>query len=259
MAWTATPPAHTRSVQAPVCCFCCCAPLQARLAELELPQLAAGLAAAAGAAAAQRRKSSAAASQRGVTTKRSKAEVLPRRESARTRGQAPDLSYAGGIQHEGRDGRVVLAAYVPERYGSVGQLIDPSDPSATAAAAAAAARPPPGPLPFSSSNGDEGTDAAFLQQLQAYAASPAGRTAGGCATASNSGGMLGVEQLKQLQLQPVDVAKLTTQGVSCLAFHPSSSRPIIAAADKSGKVTMVQEVQCSMLLQHTVLSENHAS
>lgn len=219
------------------------------MAELELPQLAAGLAAAAGAAAAQRRKSSAAASQRGVSTKRSKGEVLPQRQSARARGQAPDLSYAGGIQHEGRDGRVVLAAFVPERYGSVGRLIDPSDPSATAAAVAAAARPPQGPLPFSSSNGDEGTDAAFLLQLQAYAASPAGRTAGGCAAGSIRGGMLGAEQLKQLQLQPVDVAKLTTQGISCLAFHPSSSKPIIAAADKSGKV----RVQCSTLLQHTTL------
>lgn len=209
---------------------------KARLAELELPQLAAGLAAAAGAVAAQPRKLSAAALQRGVTTKRSKAEALPQRQSARARGQAPDLSYAGGIQHEGRDGRVVLAAFVPERYGSVGRVIDPSDPSATAAAAAAAARPPPGPLTFSSSNGDEGTDAAFLQQLQAFAAAPAGRAAGGCAAANSSGGVLGAERLKQLQLQPVDIAKLTTQGVSCLAFHPSSSKPIIAAADKSGKV-----------------------
>jgi hypothetical protein len=48
---------------------------------------------------------------------------------------------------------------------------------------------------------------------------------------------LGAERLKQLRLASVDVAKLTTQGVSCLAFHPNSgSRPIIAAADKSGKV-----------------------
>jgi hypothetical protein len=142
---------------------------------------------------------------------------------------------AGGIDYEARDGRVVLAAFIPERYGAAGSVIPLGDDSAAAAAAAAVKRPPPGPLEFKSSNGDEATDAAFLQQLRQYAAAEAGGSAG--AGDGDSTEHLGAERLKQLRLASVDVAKLTTQGVSCLAFHPNSgSRPIIAAADKSGKV-----------------------
>lgn len=205
---------------------------QARLAELELPQLAAGIAAA---AAAVRRKS-APQSQRGISTKRSRAEALPQRQSARTRGQAPDPSMAGGIDYEARDGRVVLAAFVPERYGNAGHVIDPSNP---AMSAAAVVRPPPGPLPFTSSNGDESTDAAFLKQLQTYTAAGSDSTAAAAEEGSGGGsrgGVLGADGLMKLQLRAVDVAKLTPQGISCLAFHPSSSKPLIAASDKSGKV-----------------------
>lgn len=144
---------------------------------------------------------------------------------------------AGGIDYEARDGRVVLAAFVPERYGSAGHVIDPSNPAM--AAAAAVVRLPPGPLPFSSSNGDEATDAAFLKQLQTYAAAGSESTAAAADEGSGGGsrgGVLGADGLMKLQLRAVDVAKLTPQGISCLAFHPSSSKPLIAASDKSGKV-----------------------
>jgi hypothetical protein len=87
---------------------------------------------------------------------------------------------------------------------------------------------------FSSSNGDESSDAAFLKQLQAYSAADADSAA--AVVAADDGALLGADGFTKLQLRGVDVAKLTTQGVSCLAFHPSSSKPIIAAADKSGKV-----------------------
>lgn len=217
------------------CCCCCCTTPQARLEALELPQLAADLAATAAAAAASRRKSSQ-APQRGISSKRSRAaaEALPLRQSARKRGQAPDPTLAGGIDYEARDGRVVLAAFIPERYGAAGSVIPLGDDSA--AAAAALKRPPPGPLQFKSSNGDEATDAAFLQQLRGYAAAQAGSSAG-AAIDGDSTQHLGAERLMQLRLASVDVAKLTTQGVSCMAFHPNSgSKPIIAAADKSGKV-----------------------
>lgn len=212
--------------------------VQARLAELELPQLAATLAATAAAATAASRRR-APTQQRGISTKRSRAEQLPMRQSARTRGQAPDPTTAGGIDYEARDGRVVLASFVPERYGS--SAAGHTSSGVGAESAAAVSRPPPEPLPFSSRNGDDSTDGHFLQQLQALAAASgapaaAKKSSGSSNGSSSSSGLLDGDGLMQLRLQASDVAKLTTQGVSCLAFHPSSSKPIIAAADKSGKV-----------------------
>lgn len=213
---------------------------QARLAALELPQLAADLAATA--AAASRSTKKPAASQRGVSSKRSREqqqEMQPRRVSARARGQAPDPTTAAGIDSEGRDGRVVLAAagsWGAALAGISGGAVSDSE---AAAAAASQPPPPPGPLPFSSSNGDEATDAAFLKHLQAASSSSAAAGDDGSTshTRSNiSSSVCGVDALSKLQLAAVDVAKLTTQGVSCLTFHPTSSKPIIAAADKSGKV-----------------------
>jgi len=212
--------------------------VQARLAELELPQLAANLAATAAAAAAataaSRRKPP--TQQRGISTKRSRADQLPMRQSARTRGQAPDPTTAGGIDYEARDGRVVLATFVPERYGS-SAAGHTSSGGVGAESAAAVSRSPPEPLPFSSRNGDDITDGHFLQQLQALAAaSGAAAAKKSSGSSKGSSGLLDGDGLMQLRLQAIDVAKLATQGVSCLAFHPSSSKPIIAAADKSGKV-----------------------
>lgn len=193
--------------------------LQARLAALQLPQMAADLAAT---TAVVRKK--VAATQRGITNKRNRGQQLPSRQSARTRGEAPDPSTAGGIDFEARDGRVVLAAFVPERYAA--STARPGEP-------AAVIRPPPEPFAFASSNGGESTDGAFLQQLQEAARV---RVGAACECPSRATKAMGADAIMQLQLQAVDVAKLTTQGVSCMAFHPTSSKPLIAAADKSGKV-----------------------
>ncbi|KAF6266226.1 hypothetical protein COO60DRAFT_442832 [Scenedesmus sp. NREL 46B-D3] len=82
----------------------------ARLAELELPQLAAGLAATQPAGKA-RGAGTAGPSQRGVGSskrKRSDDQQQPVRRSARNKGEAPDPATAGGIDYETRDGSVVL-------------------------------------------------------------------------------------------------------------------------------------------------------
>lgn len=80
---------------------------RARMAALELPQLAADFAA----AVAPPKPARAGATQKGVGSKRkAAAPALPPRASGRLRGVAPDAATAGGIAHEGRDGRIVLAA-----------------------------------------------------------------------------------------------------------------------------------------------------
>jgi hypothetical protein len=210
----------------------------ARLAALELPQIAAGLAAMQPSGKA---KGAAGPSQRGVGSskrKRSDEQQQPVRRSARNKGEAPDPSTAGGIDYETRDGSVVLLHRAVGRWGgSSGE---------TAAAVVAA---PPGPLPFRSSNGDEASDAAFLALLAAQAASvsvqqqpnsssdgqESRRSTNSSGSSSSSSGATG-QVLSGLSLAAADVAKMTRDGISCLAFHPSSSRLLIAAADKQGKV-----------------------
>jgi hypothetical protein len=209
----------------------------ARLAALELPQIAAGLAAMQPAGKAKG-AASAGPSQRGVGSskrKRSDEQQQPVRRSARNKGEAPDPSTAGGIDYETRDGSVVLL------HGAAGS---------TGAAAAAAVAALPGPLPFRSSNGDEESDAAFLALLAAQAAlaeeQPSSSRDGSAADAdgearrrrnsSSSSSLATGQQLSGLSLAAADVAKMTRDGISCLAFHPSSSRLLIAAADKQGKV-----------------------
>jgi hypothetical protein len=208
----------------------------ARLAALELPQIAAGLAAM---QPSGKVKAAAGPSQRGVgSSKRKRSdEQQPVRRSARNKGEAPDPSTAGGIDYETRDGSVVLL------HGAVGRWGGSSGEAAAAVVAA-----PPGPLPFRSSNGDEASDAAFLALLAAQAAAvseqqrPSSSAADGQASrrsnyrgSSSSSGATG-QMLSGLSLAAADVAKMTRDGISCLAFHPSSSRLLIAAADKQGKV-----------------------
>jgi hypothetical protein len=83
-----------------------------RMAALQLPQMAADFAA----IVAPPKPARAAATQKGVgaaSRKRARAAAgleLPPRSSGRLRGVAPDAATAGGIVHEGRDGRVVVAA-----------------------------------------------------------------------------------------------------------------------------------------------------
>jgi hypothetical protein len=50
---------------------------------------------------------------------------------------------------------------------------------------------------------------------------------------SSSSGAAG---LAKLQLAEGDVAKMVKEGVTCLAFCPGASRPLVAASDKSGQV-----------------------
>jgi hypothetical protein len=226
----------------------------ARLAALELPQIAAGLAAMQPAGKA---KGAAGPSQRGVGSskrKRSDEPQQPVRRSARNKGEGPDPATAGGIDYETRDGSVVL-------HGAGSKWCE---------AVAAVVAAPPGPLPFRSSNGDEASDAAFLallaaqagnasEQQQQLSSSRDDSTADGQASrrgnSSGSSSSATGQQLSGLSLAAADVAKMTRDGISCLAFHPSSSRLLIAAADKQGKVRHwgQQQQRCSWLLLCTVV------
>eukprot|EP00879_Flechtneria_rotunda_P012799 GHRR01013364.1.p1 GENE.GHRR01013364.1~~GHRR01013364.1.p1 ORF type:complete len:347 (+),score=175.92 GHRR01013364.1:396-1436(+) len=203
----------------------------ARLAALELPQLAEGIAAQAAVTTVRQGRPP---TQRGVGIKRRRNDepAVPLRQSARVRREAPDPTTAGGIEYEARDGSVVLAApgrwaYAVTTPGAIAQVV--------------AVQEPPGPLPFKSSNGDEAADAVFLQLLQQAAAATASRSFGDLeheAHSSNGSKKNGTgAQLMQLSLAQRDVAKLTRDGVSCIAFHSDPSKLIIAAADKSGKVS----------------------
>lgn len=193
----------------------------ARLAELELPGLAAGLAA----SAPIKRARPAAPSQRGVSARRrSAAADAPPRRSARAAGQAPDAATSGGVLLELRGGRVLLA---------------PPTGSGGGGARAAAAReqqpqqeppPPPGPLPFTSSNGDAESDEVLLKQLRAQADAAASCEEGRLPTVATGKALLG------LSLASSNIAKLTRGPTTQLVVHPSSQRTLIAAADKAGQV-----------------------
>jgi hypothetical protein len=216
----------------------------ARLAALELPQLAAAIIQPLKQRQQQR-------PQKGVSSKRNRSEQQqqPVRQSARTRGQAAD--FAAGIAFEGRDGQVVLAE--PGRWTGTAA-------SHSSTAAAATPRPPPGPMPFASTNGSDATDAAFVAMLAAQAGAAAaaagevdcsssspgvlpargglgrGATPAGCGAGSAAAAAAAGADLAKLQLAEHDVAKMTKEGISCLAVHPGIDKLIVAAADKSGKV-----------------------
>jgi hypothetical protein len=109
----------------------------------------------------------------------------------------------------------------------------------------------PAPLPFRSTNADAATDAAFLELIKSSAAptsaSPATGRAGrrgaaaGAAAGPGGGAAVGTaaDALMRLRLDPEDVAKMTRQGTTCVAWHPASgARPIVAASDKSGQVAL---------------------
>lgn len=203
----------------------------ARLAALEIPDIAANL------AASVPPKHKAAPTQKGVGTKRkrSEAEQQPLRRSGRHRGEGPDPTTAGGIDYEGRDGKIVLAAAL--HHLPIHAATNAASKEAIAAAAAAAAAAHIAPVPFRSSNGDESSDAAFLAVLKSQAGAAAAATdeSSGSKPSKAAAAMTGHE-LAKLSLSSVDVAKMTRDGVSCLAFHPGTDKLIIAAADKQGKV-----------------------
>ncbi|GLC55664.1 hypothetical protein PLESTB_001012300 [Pleodorina starrii] len=205
-----------------------------KLLELQLPGLVAGLAAevhgaAAAAAAATGRRQ---ASQRGVGAKRSREASHepppPLRMSLRQRGVAADAALAAGIDHETSAGVQLVAGR---------QAVEAAGAKAGAVAGAEKERHPKGELPFRSDNGDEATDAAFLQALNAAAANtdPSGSKSG---SKSGSRSDLDGAALARLGLAERDVAKVTKDGVTHLAWLPGSERLMLAAADKAGKVSL---------------------
>jgi hypothetical protein len=75
---------------------------------------------------------------------------------------------------------------------------------------------------------------------RAASSKAAGAAAAAAAPKRQVGSMLAGDQevsaLSQLQLAEPDVAKLTKEGVTCLAWHPTATGLYLAASDKSGKV-----------------------
>ena len=300
---------------------------QERLAALNLPGLAADFAAN---VAPPKAAAAGGGPRKGVGTggKRSRtAEQLPPRHSLRVRGIGPDGATAGGIEHEGRDGKVVLANGAGYGVMGAGGVVE------AVGGRAKGERYPPGELGFRSVNWGEKDDAGLLEVLReacgvqsqqaeeegvrggegegiedeggvsgegkengvggqqqqqqeekkeeeevfrkskgkargaaaaagggaakstaSPAAAAAAARAGGGKVAKGSSGAIsksnsisssssssvgagvGVQQLLLCQLVEEDVAKMTKDGVTCLAFHPNSSRLLLAAGDKSGKV-----------------------
>ncbi|KAL4433964.1 hypothetical protein ABPG75_000405 [Micractinium tetrahymenae] len=210
-----------------------------RLMALNLPGMAAEL------LPQPQRKAPAAAQHKGVSRKRL-SEVLPRRESSRLRGIAAD----GSQVHSERHGEVVVVAgEVIRRYAS-GTMTEEQEPQE---------RHPQGELPFESSNCGHATDEAFIQLLAHAAASAnsgaapgsprkgakaagskaaaGGKGAGGKGgAAAGSGAIMKAAEMKRLQLAPDDVAKVTKDATTHLAFHPITDTLIIACADKKGNV-----------------------
>ena len=190
---------------------------RARLGNLRLPEMAEALAVARGGAAKKRPPA-----QRGVRkSARAAAPVGPPRRSERQRGR--EAALAAGIERENRDGSVQLAGGAAARFAA-GVKVEPAPPP-----------PPPrpsGPLPFGSLNGEPESDARFLKTLQVGGRTLADRAREarrqGTSTEELSDGCLG--------LALDDVAKVTRQGVTHLAFHPRSDICVVAAGDKDGHV-----------------------
>jgi hypothetical protein len=87
----------------------------------------------------------------------------------------------------------------------------------------------PGPLPFTSNIGNAKSDAAFLEALKHCTSTDMG---------SRQRGEVTHAQLRKLKLRESDVAKVTREGISHLAFHPGASSLIIATGDKQGHIAL---------------------
>ncbi|KAI7843657.1 hypothetical protein COHA_002559 [Chlorella ohadii] len=219
-----------------------------RMMALNLPGMAAELLPAAPAKQQQPAK------HKGVSRKRL-SEVLPRRESSRLRGIAAD----GSMIHAERQGEItVVAGEVIRRYAS-GAMAEEQEPQD---------RHPQGEVQFESSNASAHSDEAFIQLLARSAAaansgsqgsdagsSPGsqpgskaggkrkGARGGGSGGGSSSGaaaaaGALGAADLCKLRLAEDDVAKVTKEATTHLAFHPTTDTLIVACADKKGNVSL---------------------
>jgi len=170
----------------------------ARLAELNIPTLALGVA-----PAAPERS-------RGLSSKKRKADAQdapPPRKSSRLQGAAPDPALAAGVLEERRDGSVRLQS----------GLVLPAEE--------VAAVRPAGTLPFRSSNGTEATDAQYLATLRA-APEPA-----------EPSNVLRVGHASWA-LAASAVVKATPKGVTHLDWAPRQDELLLAAGDKSGCVSL---------------------
>jgi hypothetical protein len=92
-------------------------------------------------------------------------------------------------------------------------------------------------MAFASSIGSELSDAAFLEALKtALAASSSSR--GGAGAKSGGAAAPSHAQLRKLALREEDVAKVTREGISHVAFHPGMAHLVVATGDKQGHVAL---------------------
>lgn len=182
-----------------------------RMRALNIPQLAQELA---------KNKPKQAVVSKGVSAKKSKPPlpVAERRQSLRQRGVKADATLAAGVDYETRTGQVVL-----NNQGTAGELFRPSSSPEK--------RRLVGPLDFKSVNEDPETDAKFLENLRVVSK----------AVEEGSDQIRRHQDkrrhtLQKLNLQEKDLAKVTKDGVVCLAFHPTTEAAIVAAGDKSGNL-----------------------
>ncbi|GIL58489.1 hypothetical protein Vafri_13620 [Volvox africanus] len=207
-----------------------------KLLELGLPGLIANMTKQHGGGAADTAAPRRPASQRGVGAKRSREgahePTPPLRMSLRQRGVAADTALAAGIDQETSAGVTLVAGRQAVEAAAAGQTEGGTEKS----------RHPTGELPFRSENGDEGTDAAFLEVLKAAAAAAAGSGTGSsspvAAAAQRRERFPDVEALTKLSLAQRDVAKVTKDGITHMAWLPGCERLLLAAADKAGKVSL---------------------
>ena len=91
-----------------------------------------------------------------------------------------------------------------------------------------------GPAPFESMIGNPQSDQAFLEMLKKETGADTRKAAPKQAARAE----LPESQIRKLKLRESDVAKVTREGISHLAFHPTSSDLVIATGDKQGHVAL---------------------
>ena len=87
-----------------------------------------------------------------------------------------------------------------------------------------------GPAPFESMIGNPQSDQAFLEMLKKETGADTRKAAPKQAARAE----LSESQIRKLKLRESDVAKVTREGISHLAFHPTSSNLVIATGTSRG-------------------------
>ena len=83
-------------------------------------------------------------------------------------------------------------------------------------------------------NGNPQSDQAFLEMLKKETGADTRKAAPKQAARAE----LSESQIRKLKLRESDVAKVTREGISHLAFHPTSSDLVIATGDKQGHIAL---------------------